>query len=38
MEQIHALKCGSGSLVGGTEYLAFERKAAVTGSHLLFDT
>lgn len=38
MEQIHALNCGSGSLLGGTEYLAFARKAAVTGGHLLYDT
>lgn len=38
MEQNRALICGSGSLVGGTEYLAFERKAAVTGCHLLFGT
>lgn len=38
MEQIHAQNCGSGSLVGGTEYPAFEEKAAVTGSHLLYAT
>lgn len=38
MEQIHALNCGSGSLMGGTEYLAFEEGAAVTGGHLLYAT
>lgn len=36
MEQIHALNCGSGSLVGGTEYHAFERMVSVTGGHLLY--
>lgn len=38
MEQIRVLNCGSGSLVGGTECLAFGEKAAVTGGHLLYAT
>lgn len=38
MEKIHALNCGSRSLVGGTEYPAFEEKAVVTGGDLLYAT